>query len=196
MVLTLANLSDRYSGTRWFTVLNIEDLSCFAHLSARLFHLRAWRIGADLASQLRLQRYWSQGAEMWNLSRKPQAKDTLEEREIPSRLWEVVGTDLFSWKGDEHLLMCDHYSKFPIIKKVHVPNGQSMGQMIVKLTKCVMSEHRSHNFWQWPPVWLSQLQAVLRRMGFSAHNFEPEIPTIQWVHWTTSSDCQKHFRQG
>ena len=50
--VTLANLSDRYSGTRLFTVLNIKDFSCFARLSARLFHLRAWRIGADLASQL------------------------------------------------------------------------------------------------------------------------------------------------
>ena len=32
MVLTLANLSDRYSGTRLFTVLNIIDFSCFARL--------------------------------------------------------------------------------------------------------------------------------------------------------------------
>ena len=39
MVLTLANLSDRYSGTRLFTILNIKDFSCFARLSARLFHL-------------------------------------------------------------------------------------------------------------------------------------------------------------
>ena len=83
-----------------------------------------------------------QKCEICQESQNSQAKDTLEEREIPSRPWEVVGTDLFSWKGDEHLLMCDHYSKFPIIKKV--PSGQSMGQMIVKLTKCVMSEHSSH----------------------------------------------------
>ena len=48
----LANLSDRYSGTRLFTVLNIKDFSCLARLSARLSHLRAWRIGAELASQL------------------------------------------------------------------------------------------------------------------------------------------------
>ena len=35
------NLSDRYSGTRLFTVLNIKDFSCLARLSARLSHLRA-----------------------------------------------------------------------------------------------------------------------------------------------------------
>ena len=51
MVFTLANLSDRYSGTRLLTVLNIKDFSCFARLSARLFHLRARRIWADLTSQ-------------------------------------------------------------------------------------------------------------------------------------------------
>ena len=33
-------------------VLNIKDFRFFARLSARLFHLRAWRIGTDLASQL------------------------------------------------------------------------------------------------------------------------------------------------
>ena len=34
--------------------------------------------------------------------------------------------------------MFDYFCKFPIIKKI--PSGQSTGQMIVKLTKCVMSE--------------------------------------------------------
>ena len=60
----LANLSDRYSGTRLFTVLNIKDFSCLARLSARLSHLRAWIIGAELASQLdpvimRAALFWS-----------------------------------------------------------------------------------------------------------------------------------------
>ena len=27
--------------------------------------------------------------------------------------WQVVGTDLFTWNGDEYLLMWDYYSKFP-----------------------------------------------------------------------------------
>ena len=69
-------------------------------------------------------------------SQNSQAKDTLEQHEIPTRPWQIVGTALFSWNGDEYLL-CDYYSKFPIIKKI--PSGQSTGQMIVELTKCVMS---------------------------------------------------------
>ena len=29
--------------------------------------------------------------------------------------WQVVGTDLFTWNGDEYLLMWDYYSKFPVV---------------------------------------------------------------------------------
>ena len=41
----------RYSGTRLLAVLNIKDFNCLVRLSARLFHLRARRIWADLTSQ-------------------------------------------------------------------------------------------------------------------------------------------------
>ena len=51
---------------------------------------------------------------------------------VPTRPWQVVGTDLFTWN------LLDYYSKFPIIKKIH--NGQSTEQTVVRLTKCVMSE--------------------------------------------------------
>ena len=71
-------------------------------------------------------------------SQNTQTKETLEPHEVPTRPWQVVGTDLFTWNGDEYLFMCDYYSKFPIIKKIH--NGQSTGQTVVRLTKCVMSE--------------------------------------------------------
>ena len=54
------------------------------------------------------------------------------------RPWQVVGTDLFSWDGDEYVLLCDYYPKFPIIKKI--PRGQSTGNTVVNLTKCVFSE--------------------------------------------------------
>ena len=51
MVVTLVNLSDRYSGTRLLAVLSIKDFNCLSRLSARLSHLRARRICADLISQ-------------------------------------------------------------------------------------------------------------------------------------------------
>ena len=63
---------------------------------------------------------------------------TLEPSEVTSRPWQVVRTDLFSWDGDEYLFLCDYYSKFPIIMKI--PRGQSTGNTLVNLTKCVFPE--------------------------------------------------------
>jgi len=79
-----------------------------------------------------------QKCEMCQESRNTQAKETLEPHEVPTRPWQVIATDLFSWNGDEYLLMCDYYSKFPIVKKI--PGGQSTGQTVVKLTKSVLPE--------------------------------------------------------
>ena len=47
----LVNLLDSYSGTRLLAVLNIEDCSCLARLSARLSRRRARTTWADLISQ-------------------------------------------------------------------------------------------------------------------------------------------------
>ena len=67
-----------------------------------------------------------------------QAHETLEPHEVPTRPWQVLGTDLFFWNGDEYLLICDYYSKFPIIRKI--PSGPATGKTVVSLTKCVLSE--------------------------------------------------------
>ena len=70
-------------------------------------------------------------------SQNSQAKETLEPHEVPTRPWQVIGTGLFFWKGDEYLLICHYYSKFPIIRKI--PSGQSTGET-VGLTKGILSE--------------------------------------------------------
>ena len=79
-----------------------------------------------------------QKCEICQESQNSQAKETLEPHEIPTRPWQVIGTDLFFWRGDEYLLICDYYSKFPIVRKI--PSGQSTRETVVKLTKCVLSE--------------------------------------------------------
>jgi len=79
-----------------------------------------------------------QTCEVCQESQNAQAKEILEPHEVPTRPWQVVGTGLFSWDGDEYLLMCDYYSKLPIIKKI--PRGQSTGNTVVNLTKCMVSE--------------------------------------------------------
>lgn len=99
----------------------------------------------------------------------------------------------FHWRGMNTYSCVTITPNFPQSRRYKVDNPWDKWLSSLQSAWCLNTV--VINFWQWPPVWLSQLQAVLRRMGFSAHNFEPEIPTIQWVHWT-SSDCQKHFRQG
>ena len=66
-----------------------------------------------------------QKCEMCQERQNTQTKETLEPHEVPTRPWQVVGTDLFTWIGEEYLILCDYYSKFPIIKKIH--SGQSTG---------------------------------------------------------------------
>ena len=61
-----------------------------------------------------------------------QARETLEQHEVPTRPWQVIGTDLFLWNGDEYLLICDYYSKFLIIRKIQ--SGQATGKTVVSLT--------------------------------------------------------------
>ena len=41
-----------------------------------------------------------------------QQKETLMSHELPSRPWEKVGTDLFTWEGQEYLVLVDYYSNF------------------------------------------------------------------------------------
>ncbi|XP_014677059.1 PREDICTED: uncharacterized protein K02A2.6-like [Priapulus caudatus] len=57
--------------------------------------------------------------------------------EIPTGPWQTVGTDLFYLDGEEYLLICDYYSKFPIVKKIH---GRVTSQSVVNITKQVFSE--------------------------------------------------------
>ena len=89
-------------------------------------------INEDIESRVRR-------CEMCQENQKSQAHETLEPHEIPTRPWQVIGTDLFFWNGEEYLLICDYFSKFPIVRKI--PHGQSTGKTVVGLTKCVLSEH-------------------------------------------------------
>ena len=43
---------------------------------------------------------------------KRQAHEPLMQHELPTRPWQIVGTDLFAIREDTYLLICDYYSKF------------------------------------------------------------------------------------
>lgn len=47
-----------------------------------------------------------------NSFRHRQQKQTLHPHEIPELPWQVVGTDVFQFKGHQYLLVPDFYSKY------------------------------------------------------------------------------------
>ena len=53
-----------------------------------------------------------------NLMKNQQPRETLQPHEIPTRPWQIIGTDLFALKGAEYLIVADYYSKFPFVRKM------------------------------------------------------------------------------
>ena len=67
-----------------------------------------------------------------------QTSESLLPHEIPSKPWEIVGTDLFHFNGSEYLIIADYYSKFPVVRKM--PNQFTSG-VIIGATKQIFSEY-------------------------------------------------------
>ena len=66
-----------------------------------------------------------------------QQHETLLPHEIPSRPWEVVGTDMFFFNDADWLIIADYYSKFPIVRKMPRP---CLSSSVVSVTKQIFSE--------------------------------------------------------
>ena len=66
-----------------------------------------------------------------------QTREPLLPHEIPTRAWQVVGTDLFYFNGSEYLLVVDYYSKFPFMRKL--PKNPT-SQSVVACLKAIFSE--------------------------------------------------------
>ena len=52
--------------------------------------------------------------------KKSQMRETLLPHEIPTHPWQVLGTDLFQFDGDNYLVIADYYSKFPFVTKMPI----------------------------------------------------------------------------
>ena len=66
-----------------------------------------------------------------------QQHETLLPHEVPSRPWEVVGTDMFFFNDADWLIIADYYSKFPIVRKMPRP---CLSSSVVSVTKQIFSE--------------------------------------------------------
>ncbi|XP_014676736.1 PREDICTED: uncharacterized protein K02A2.6-like [Priapulus caudatus] len=68
---------------------------------------------------------------------KKQSPEPLLQHTVPTRPWQMIGSDLFYLDGCEYIIYCDYYSKFPIIRKIH---GRATGESVVSITKQVFAE--------------------------------------------------------
>ena len=49
---------------------------------------------------------------------KSQQREPMTQMELPTRPWQIIGTDLFHMDGQTYLAVADYFSKFPIIKRM------------------------------------------------------------------------------
>ena len=66
-----------------------------------------------------------------------QQHETLMPHEVPAGAWNVIGTDIFHFEGDEYLIVADYYSKFPVVRKLPRPCPSAT---VVEITKTMFSE--------------------------------------------------------
>ena len=71
---------------------------------------------------------------------KRQAHEPLMQHELPTRPWQIVGTELFAIREDTYLLICDYYSKFPFVYRIE--GKVSSGRIISKVSE-VFAENGS-----------------------------------------------------
>ena len=63
-----------------------------------------------------------------------------DTHELPTRAWQILGTDLFHFDNKEYLIVADYYSTFPFIRKMPTP---CMSHAVVTATADIFSEHGS-----------------------------------------------------
>ena len=68
---------------------------------------------------------------------KSQPKERLLPHELPTRPWEILGTDLFHFNGREYLIIADYYSKFPFVRRMPV---ECTSKAVIEATQQIFSE--------------------------------------------------------
>ena len=55
-----------------------------------------------------------------------QPKEKISHHDIPLRLWEVTGADVFHFNNKNYLCIIDYNSKFPVIKRLEGLSAESL----------------------------------------------------------------------
>ena len=68
---------------------------------------------------------------------KSNAKETLKHQEVPTRPWQMIGTDLFKLENREYLIIADYFSKMFFVRIVSSP---VTSKAVTALTKQILAE--------------------------------------------------------
>ncbi|XP_041453631.1 uncharacterized protein K02A2.6-like [Lytechinus variegatus] len=69
---------------------------------------------------------------------RSQPKEELLPHELPTRPWQILGTDLFHLEGREYLIIADYYSKFPLVRRMPI---ECTSKAVIEATQQIFSEH-------------------------------------------------------
>lgn len=100
-----------------------------------------------------------------------QVKESIIERELPSRPWQTLGVDLFELKGNTYLLVVDYFSKYP---ELALLNSSPTFQVVQEL-KAIFSRHGK------PDIIFSD-----NGPQFSSYEFRSFVKEWQIIHKTST----------
>ena len=93
--------------------------------------------------------------------------------------WEIVGSDMFHFRGDEYLLVVDYYSSYPIIRML----SSTISCAVVSKLKLIFSEFGIQNFFisdiarQYDSAEFCKFEA---EYDFKHETSSPRYPPMQW----------------
>ena len=67
--------------------------------------------------------------------RNSNTREPLQPHQLPKRPWQRIATDLFEWKGRQHLIIVDYYSRYPEIAELR----NTKAKTVINKTKSIFS---------------------------------------------------------
>uniref|UniRef100_A0A1A8V0X7 Gypsy retrotransposon integrase-like protein 1 n=1 Tax=Nothobranchius furzeri TaxID=105023 RepID=A0A1A8V0X7_NOTFU len=106
---------------------------------------------------------------------RQQPRETLMPTEFPTRLWELVGADLFEWSNSQYLVVVDYFSRYIEIAKL----SSTTSAAVIDHLKSIFARHgiptelRSDNGRQFSS---EHFQKFASEWGFAHTTSSPRFP--------------------
>ena len=121
-------------------------------------------------------------------------KGPLIPHDTPMAPWKKLGTDLFEVDREHFVLICDYFSKYPIVTPLHATTSENVTEEIRKAV----------SRFGWPDEIVSDngpqhigetIPGLCPQVGHTTHHLITQVPTVQWVHRKTGADYQEDHQE-